>query len=88
MDIRLEKRLAPRRNTNMPAVIVFDAGKSAVECIIRNLSDTGARLEVFGTVARIPQSFELMVPRHRPQACRVAWRSLRELGVAFQPRQE
>jgi hypothetical protein len=53
-----------------------------MDCVIRNLSDSGAKLEV-PTVKALPQSFDLMVPGHRPQHCRVAWRSLREVGVAF-----
>lgn len=82
MDLTLEKRIAPRRNTTIPAVIVFNAGQSRMECVIRNLSDTGAKLEV-SSVKAIPQTFDLMVPRHRPQSCRVAWRSIRELGIEF-----
>jgi hypothetical protein len=82
LDIRLEKRLAPRRNTMIIATIVFNGGAARTDCVIRNLSDTGAKLEV-PTVKSIPQSFELMVPGHRPQRCVVMWRSLRELGVQF-----
>ncbi|MDO8361022.1 MAG: PilZ domain-containing protein [Devosia sp.] len=83
MDLRLEKRLAPRRHTMIFATIVFDSGRTRVDCVIRNLSDGGARLEV-ATVKNIPQSFDLLVPRHRPHHCRVAWRALKELGVEFQ----
>lgn len=64
------------------AWIVFDGGRSQIACIIRNLSDGGAKLEV-ARVAGIPQTFDLIVPAHRPQPCRVAWRALRELGVQF-----
>lgn len=84
LDIRLEKRLSPRRNTMIPATIVFDGGRSRMECIIRNLSDTGAKLEVNSSVARIPRTFDLVVPNVRPQACSVVWRTLKELGVHFQ----
>jgi hypothetical protein len=82
MNVRLEQRIAPRRNTMIVATIVYNAGQSRMDCIIRNLSDTGAKLEV-PSVKSIPQTFDLMVPRHRPQSCRVAWRSIRELGVEF-----
>lgn len=82
MDIRLEKRLAPRRNTLIPADIVFDGGRSRISCIIRNLSETGAKLEV-ASVAKIPRTFDLVVSKVRPQACEVKWRTLKELGVHF-----
>jgi len=83
LDLRLEKRLSPRRNTMIIATIVFDGGQSRIDCVIRDLSDGGAKLEVPSARA-IPQSFDLMVPGHRPHHCRVRWRALRELGVQFQ----
>ena len=64
------------------ATIVFDGGRTRLDCVIRNLSDGGAKLEV-PTVKNIPQSFDLMVPRHRPHHCRIAWRALKEIGVRF-----
>lgn len=64
------------------ARIVFDGGRSQVECIIRNLSESGAKLEV-ASVKSIPNSFDLIAPGHRPHACQVVWRALREMGVEF-----
>jgi len=82
LDIRLEKRLQPRRNTMIVATVVFDGGNSRIDCVIRNLSEGGAKIEV-PSARIIPQTFDLLVPGHRPQHCRVAWRALRELGVQF-----
>jgi hypothetical protein len=82
LDLRLEKRLSPRRNTTIAAAIVFDGGRSRMDCVIRNMSDGGAKLEV-ASVRNIPDQFELLVPKHRPQPCRVAWRALREIGIQF-----
>jgi hypothetical protein len=79
--MRLEKRIAPRRNTLIRARIHYSG--VAHECIIRNVSDTGAKLETSG-VNHIPQNFELHAPGHRPQTCLVVWRAMRELGVQFQ----
>lgn len=84
MDTRLEQRLSPRRNTMIEAIIAFDGGRTRVACIIRNLSETGAKLEVVsGTVSTIPRTFDLVVAKVRPQGCTVMWRSLKELGVQF-----
>jgi hypothetical protein len=80
--MRLEKRLSPRRNTMIEAEIVFDSGRRRLRCIIRNLSDSGAKLEVT-SVAGVPNTFDLIAPRHHPHACRVVWRSLKEMGVEF-----
>ena len=80
MRDRLEKRLSPRRNAAIPARIAF--GRGNIDCIIRNVSETGAKLEV-RSVGQIPNNIELLVTGHEPQVCRVVWRSLKEIGVAF-----
>lgn len=77
----LERRIAPRRNTFIQATITM--GFSTVPCIVRNVSDSGAKLEV-GRVNTIPDRFDLVVPGHRPQPCRVVWRALKEIGVQYQ----
>ena len=64
------------------ATIVFDGGRTRLDCVIRDLSDGGAKVQV-ATVKGIPQSFDLIVPRHRPHHCRVVWRALKEMGVQF-----
>ncbi len=82
MDIRLEKRLSPRRNVIIPAMIVFEGGRTRIRCTIRNISETGSKLEV-ASVAGIPRTFDLVVDNIAPQPCFVVWRSLKELGVQF-----
>ena len=64
------------------AAIVFDGGRSHFDCVIRDLSEGGAKLQL-PTVRGVPDQFDLMVPGHRPQHCRVAWRALKEIGVQF-----
>ncbi len=64
------------------ASIVFDGGRSHFDCVIRDLSEGGAKLQL-PTVRGVPDKFDLMVPGHRPQHCRVAWRALKEIGVQF-----
>ena len=83
MDMRREQRLSPRRNTMIEALIVFNGGRTYEPCIIRNLSDGGAKLEVYKTVTGIPNTFDLLVPGNKPQACRVAWRAMKEMGIQF-----
>jgi hypothetical protein len=79
---RLERRLAPRRNTSIEARIAYGGGRSVCPCVVKNVSETGAKLEV-ASVAGIPNSFDLLVPGHHPQPCRVVWRALREMGVQY-----
>jgi hypothetical protein len=80
--LRLERRLAPRRNTHIAAEIVFD-GRQRLTCIVKNVSETGAMLELQG-VGKVPNNFTLEVPGHQPQRCRVVWRTLRQMGVEYQ----
>lgn len=79
---RRDLRLTPRRNTMIPAQIVFDGGRKRIDCIIRNLSDGGAKLEV-PSVVGVPNTFDLLAPRQPPRPCRVVWRALKEMGVQF-----
>jgi len=80
--MRLEQRLSPRRNVTIEAQVVFGAGQKRVDCIIRNISDGGAKLEV-ARVSVLPNTFDLVIGDKAIQPCRVAWRALREVGVEF-----
>jgi hypothetical protein len=76
-----ENRKAARRRVLKSAMIEFEGG--AFSCAVRNLSDTGAALDV-PTCLGIPHEFKLVmeadqVTRH----CRVVWRKEIRIGVAF-----
>lgn len=75
-------RAAQRRRTLKGARIIFNAGRSTIDCIVRNLSGKGARLEL-PSVVGVPNTFDLSITDDGVRPCRVAWRSLKELGVEF-----
>ena len=77
-----ENRQSQRRTTLKGGRIVFNAGRSTIDCKVRNLSGKGAKLQV-ASVVGIPDTFDLMLDGHSRQPCRVAWRTLKELGVEF-----
>jgi hypothetical protein len=77
-----DNRQSQRRTTLKGGRIVFNAGRSTIDCKVRNLSSKGAKLQVVSVVG-IPDTFDLMLEGHSRQPCRVAWRSLKELGVEF-----
>jgi hypothetical protein len=54
-----------------------------VSCIIRNLSGTGACLEI-QTTYNIPPEFELRMPNQSVRSCKVIWVRDTRLGVQFQ----
>jgi hypothetical protein len=78
----LENRAAVRRKTLKGGRIIFNAGRSTIDCSIRDLSSKGARLLVTSVVG-IPNTFDLSISGTDRQPCRVVWRALKELGVEF-----
>ena len=63
------------------AMIEFEGG--AFSCAVRNLSDTGAALDVPACVG-IPHEFKLRIETDRvTRHCRVVWRREIRIGVAF-----
>lgn len=61
----------------------IEFGGGAIDCTVRNLSDTGAALDVTSPVG-IPEHFTLVVQAdeaHLP--CQVVWRKERRIGVRF-----
>jgi hypothetical protein len=79
---RPEARLDQRRPTLKGGRIVFNAGRSTINCTVRNLSSKGAKLQVTSVVG-IPDTFDLLLEGAARQPCRVVWRTLKELGVQF-----
>jgi hypothetical protein len=77
-----ENRRATRRRVLKSATIEFDQG--AYSCAVRNLSETGAALDVPYALA-IPREFRLIIGTdHVSRHCRVIWRKENRLGVAFE----
>jgi hypothetical protein len=78
-----ERRIAPRTRSFLQGRIFFNHRRSSVDCLIRDYSETGAKLK-FSEAITVPEAIELFVPNkdviHR---ARVQWRSGDEMGVAF-----
>jgi hypothetical protein len=78
----VETRIAPRYRVMKAARIKF--GTVAVNCMVHDLSTSGAALEVTDQVG-IPAKFTLVMPNdglHLP--CHVVWRKQFRLGVTFE----
>jgi len=77
-----ENRRAPRLRTLKGGSIIFGVAP-AVNCVIRNMSETGAQLIVESPIG-IPDDFTLLIkPELIKRACRVAWRKADRIGVRF-----
>ena len=77
-----EHRTASRRRLLKAGKISFGGG--AIDCTVRNLSETGAALEVSSPVG-IPEQFTLVIEAdHIHVPCRVVWRKDTRIGVHFE----
>jgi hypothetical protein len=76
-----ERRQSPRRKVLKGAHIAF--GGDDIACTVRNLSETGASLDVSNALG-LPPSFMLMIERDGfTRRCHPVWCNDRRVGVAF-----
>lgn len=65
------------------AIAASNERRLTVNCVVRDLSGTGARLRVEGSMT-VPDTFELIIPLDGLEAsCQVVWRKGGEVGVKF-----
>jgi hypothetical protein len=56
---------------------------SALNCLVRDISDSGARLK-FGGPVTAPDTLELHIPvKNQTLRCKVKWREVDEIGISF-----
>ena len=76
-----DHRVAPRKRVLKAGTIEFGGG--AIDCTVRNLSETGAALSVVSPVG-IPSELNLIVSSDQMnRRCRVVWRKENRIGVSF-----
>ena len=78
----IENRKSQRHKVFKAATIEFNRA-GGISCIVRNLSDGGACLEVASPFG-IPADFDLhIVGNSAGQHCHTVWRTDKRIGVAF-----
>ncbi len=77
-----DRRASPRRVVNCPGSIVCDASVGSQDCLIADISDGGARLQV---ATEVPEEFVLVIKdgSDANYRCRVVWRLDDEIGAEF-----
>ena len=73
-------RISARKRTLLGAKIIFNDGHSVYDCLVRNLSDTGAMIQIENPLAA-PNTFDLQLSDNRVLACEVRWRKINSMGV-------
>jgi hypothetical protein len=78
----IEKRTASRYRVLKQGSLAFSGG-GGVDCMVRNISSGGARLDVANPFC-LPQSFTLVIETDQfMRRCRPVWCSDSRIGVAF-----
>jgi hypothetical protein len=78
-----ERRTSTRRRTFLGGVLAFQGRYATLDCTIRNLSETGARIAVDGS-AILPDEFDFTITRNdRAFRARVVWRNAEAAGLAL-----
>lgn len=62
--------------------IYFNGKKSMMSCIVRDVSETGARVTV-GEPYLLPTEFELAIHGKPARPARKVWVKLNEMGIEF-----
>jgi hypothetical protein len=79
----LDRRQSVRDRVYYGAVIAFNARNSTMECLVRNFSTLGAKVE-FENAALLPDEIDLTIPRKGTSwTARIIWRRANAAGFAF-----
>ena len=80
-----EQRKSPRLKSLYRAVVSFADSNFTQDCMVRDISETGARLRFSSTPAIISEYLELNIPiKGRTYHGKVVWSNGTEMGVAFE----
>lgn len=78
-----DRRTIPRNRTVRAAISAFSGPDSPIPCVVLDLSDRGARINVPRSEV-LPDAFLLTIETGNVERrCRVAWRRDDEIGVEF-----
>jgi hypothetical protein len=78
-----ERRGSSRQKSFLRGCIYFNNRRSAIDCLIRDLSPAGARL-IFSAAVNVPDAIDLHIPqREETRRAHVRWRYGAEAGVSF-----
>ena len=78
-----ERRSSRRPKSFLRGFVYVSREQGALSCLIRDLSDKGARI-IFSDTVTLPHMFDLYIPqRDQTLRAKVRWRHGDEVGLAF-----
>jgi hypothetical protein len=79
-----ERRSSPRQRAYLRGRLFFNNRLNVVDCMVRDISDRGARL-IYSEAVATPDELELYIPqKDQTFNVRTVWRRDKEAGVAFE----
>jgi hypothetical protein len=81
--IMIERRQNARARVIYSGVIAYNDRSSTVDCVIRNFSEDGVKVE-FENTALLPDEIDLLIAKKsRSFNAKIVWRGETEAGLAF-----
>ncbi len=78
-----ERRLSTRQKSFLQGRIFYNNRRASVDCLVRDVSDQGAKL-VFSDTVTLPDVFELYLSnKEEVRRAKTQWRRCDEIGVTF-----
>lgn len=78
-----ERRGSQRQKSFLRGCVYFNKRRNAVDCLIRDISDVGARI-IFSDTVSIPDVIDLYIPqKEQTVRAHVQWRHGDEVGITF-----
>ena len=80
----LDRRTDPRERVIYGGVVATDAKSARVDCVVRNLSNSGANVE-FPAAATMPTEISIAIPKTgRSFLAKIVWWRANRAGLEFQ----
>jgi hypothetical protein len=80
-----ERRQTARARVIYSGVVAYNNRQSMMDCVIRNFSDDGAKVE-FANPALLPDVVDILIAKkNRAFTAKIAWRRENEAGLSFRP---
>jgi PilZ domain-containing protein len=78
-----ERRRSARQKSFLRGCVYFNKRRNAFDCLIRDISDAGARI-IFSDTVSIPDIVDLYIPqKEQTVRAHVQWRHGDEIGLVF-----
>ena len=81
----IERRQSARARVIYSGVIAYDERRATMNCVVRNFSEDGVKVE-FDNTALLPDQIDLLIAKKgRAFNAKIVWRGGTEAGLAFRP---